>query len=183
MSNLRDVDHFICFVREVFVKNIFPLISVERQKTLSRPKNVARSIVIYTLRGGEGWRIPEDTNWKVKEAGLIWDEEWCIASGASGVLKVEDYPALRHLKPSLHLQDGCHKVSVDAEIAGSSSVTVFLWENPPASEDKTQSVSRRRAQSRIYQLQWQLSSHPFLSFQVLWHDIQTTQGPLPADGA
>jgi molybdenum cofactor sulfurtransferase len=141
MSNRGDVEHFLRFVQEVFVESKpIPAWAVEQRTAPGEPNRV-ESIRVYPLRGGRGWEVPPNTAWEIKEAGLAWDQEWCLVSQATGEsLTVDSHPRLRHLEPSLHVEDGYLKISLPEMLKKTTEseheVYISLWESPPTHPDR-----------------------------------------------
>jgi molybdenum cofactor sulfurtransferase len=145
MSNMKDVENFLCFMREVFVeKTPAPVLASETTPTTR--ENRIQSITIYPVRGAKGWQVPSQTPWEIKKSGLLWDREWCLVNKDNGeTLTVDDHPNLRLLEPSLHMEEGLLKISLPATSTGTSQnrqeISVSLWESPPARLDRLQTAT------------------------------------------
>jgi molybdenum cofactor sulfurtransferase len=139
MSNRSDVDHFLHFVREVFLE-VAPTPALGSMQDASPDHlDTIRSVTVYPVRGAKGWQVPREMPWELKEARLMWDQEWCLVSTATGeTLNAEDHPRLLLLEPSLHVKEGLLRIAFPSTDPTKSTqgVSVSLWESPPTKPDQ-----------------------------------------------
>jgi molybdenum cofactor sulfurtransferase len=141
MSNMGDVQHFVTFVRDVFVE-VSPLLTLKPIFRTEEERKI-QSIQIFPIRGAKSWLVPTGIEWEVNEGGLVWDREWCIVSRLTGEpLTMEDHPKIALLQPSLHLEEGSLQISLttalDTPNETGQKISVSLWESPPRNPDRAQ---------------------------------------------
>ena len=118
MSNLEDITTFVDFVQEFFVE--------------ARPKELpgahlngtvssfhVESLTIYPIKSCGGWRVPNDSEWDIKQEGLGWDREWCLVhQGTQKALSQKTYPKMALLRPSIDLKSDLLRIHYAADLPG-----------------------------------------------------------------
>jgi molybdenum cofactor sulfurtransferase len=135
MTTYQEIYHFLQFVSTTFVDNrhrfgdlITPGLSLE-------PPALQRvdSLRIAPIVDCAAWEIPAETAWEVRSTGLAWDREWCLVSEKTGApLTAREYPSMKRLKSSVHMQEGVLKVKAQLGWDDESELAVSLWDIPSA---------------------------------------------------
>ncbi|TKA68106.1 hypothetical protein B0A49_08711 [Cryomyces minteri] len=114
MSTSRDVDTFLCFVREFFVEEYLESPIVPPPLLAHNSDQVrfhVESLTVYPIKSCAGWKVPPGQNWEIREEGLAWDREWCLVHQGTGVaLSQKRYPRMALIRTSIDLTGGVLRV-------------------------------------------------------------------------
>ncbi|MCJ1400692.1 hypothetical protein MMC11_003900 [Xylographa trunciseda] len=132
MSTLEDVQTFLNFVKEFFVKD--GEVSQQVSMEVPSPTNFnIETLVIYPIKSCGGWRIPFDVSWVINPEGLEWDREWCIVhQGSKAALSQKRYPKMALLRPAIDIKAGVMRIRCADVLPPScpSEITVPLSMDP-----------------------------------------------------
>lgn len=129
MSNTRDVDAFIEFLRSHF-RDVAPERASHMAWNGGAGLRVA-GIMIYPLEGAGAWRVPGEVPWPVEDAGLRWDKAWFpVDLERSVVLTRETAPRLLLLSCQVDVGGGILRVtahkSLDTVTSGATHIYLPL---------------------------------------------------------
>ncbi|KAH0534054.1 hypothetical protein FGG08_007343 [Glutinoglossum americanum] len=135
MTTQHDIRTFFQFVSTIFVDDrhrggdfAVPGLGLEAPAS-----QLVESLRIAPIVGCAAWEIPEKTAWEVRSTGLAWDREWCLVCARTGApLIAREHPALKRLKPTIHLQEGVLRVRSSLYGIGEKELSVSLWDIPSA---------------------------------------------------
>ena len=134
MSNKRDVDVFIAFLRGKF-RNVLPEGGDALEWTAGMGLRV-EGLTIYPIEGAGGWRVSGNSAWPVEEAGLKWDRAWFVVDlDSKEILTREAAPRLLLLSSEVYFEDGIlrvtpHKSLGDTMSVGNRHICLPLREDP-----------------------------------------------------
>ena len=104
MSTLSDVERFLEFIDEFFVEKSPFMDSLCLPSSRSHTYLID-SLTVYPIKSCGGYRVPEDTQWRIRLEGLAWDREWCLVhQGTRTALSQKRYPRMALFKPSFHFE-------------------------------------------------------------------------------
>ena len=113
MSSIRDSQKFVAFIEEFFVEKETTPTAAKHTTVIhaaERPQDsqcgfFVESLSIYPIKSCGAYKVPSDTKWEVKEAGLAFDREWCLVhQGTGSALNQKRYPRMALLRPSIDLK-------------------------------------------------------------------------------
>lgn len=118
MSNLEDIMTFADFVQEFFVE---ARPKQPRAADLDGTKSSfsVESVTIYPIKSCRGWRVPNDSEWDIKQEGLAWDREWCLVhQGTRKALSQKIYPKMALIRPYIDLKSDLLRIHYDGFLPG-----------------------------------------------------------------
>lgn len=153
MSNMRDVETFVDFMKNNFVDSYQPLptrLPLGWPQSMSEQLSFVQSLKVFLIEGCAGWKVPITSKWEVKQHGLAWDHEWCLVRPRERyALDPRLYARMAFLRPSLHVREGVLKISTEGidlkDTAVPHELTVSLWESPPMHIEEMERGSHRAA--------------------------------------
>ena len=145
MSNKRDVETFVAFVKDFFTEQSRPAVLSPKELTNQSEFHI-ESLSIYPIKSCGAWSIPSNVAWHLRSQGLAWDREWCLVhQGTRQALSQKKYPRMALIKPSIDLEKGSLRVRYSGHLAAPipSEICVPLSEDPTVfhhSRDESPSV-------------------------------------------
>ncbi|RUP43160.1 pyridoxal phosphate-dependent transferase [Jimgerdemannia flammicorona] len=113
MSTVDDVLHWLRFLREYFVEGTDERVTAEpaeERKVVNHQEGngiVVSDLVIYPIKSCHGYSIPHGKRWNVTPRGLLYDREWMLVHGESGVaLSQRKFPRMTLIRPRVDLEAG-----------------------------------------------------------------------------
>ncbi|BDD64028.1 hypothetical protein MPDQ_005920 [Monascus purpureus] len=114
MTNMRDIDMFVDFIREFYVEKITDR-SVSTQPVISsnfQSRFYVEALCVYPIKSCAAFKVPDGKRWEVKTEGLAWDREWClIHQGTGAALSQKRYPLMALIHPFIDLDRGILKIT------------------------------------------------------------------------
>jgi molybdenum cofactor sulfurtransferase len=138
MSTMNDVNAFIAFVREFFVReeslDTTPPNICERVELLPTSRLHVESLSVYPIKSCAGFSVSPGQAWEVYPEGLAWDREWCLVhQGTGAALSQKRYPKMALIRPSIDLVEGVLRVRLAGVLKDTTTdaeITVPLSADP-----------------------------------------------------
>ncbi|KAF2832153.1 PLP-dependent transferase [Ophiobolus disseminans] len=138
MSTLKDVNLFVAFVREFFVQESVPAVTLPITNSEVEAPTQSRlhveSLSVYPIKSCAGFSVPPGAPWEVRPEGLAWDREWCLVhQGTGAALSQKRYPKMALIRPSIDLIEGVLRINLVGALRDTTTiqeVTVPLSADP-----------------------------------------------------
>lgn len=134
MSNLKDVETLINFIKEFYVDSSLPLTT--SAPTHSIPDSLSgsffvESLAVFPIKSCAAYKIPSDIPWEVGAKGLAWDREWCLVhEGTNVALSQKRFPRMALIRPEIDLRNRVLRLSFGSEPSTTRSLEVSLDSDP-----------------------------------------------------
>ncbi|KAG8533149.1 uncharacterized protein KY384_001932 [Bacidia gigantensis] len=137
MSNVRDIEIFVCFLQDFFV-DLRP-----KQEPIPRfypcfKRFFVESLTVYPIKSCGGWAVPKDSFWDIRSEGLAWDREWClIHQGTRRALSQKKHPRMALLRPQIDIENSLLRIEYydPTKALEPSAIAVPLSEDPTVYDD------------------------------------------------
>lgn len=143
MSTKADVERFLDFVQQFFVKKGIPDSQISPPPESHTTRFYVERLTIYPIKSCAGWNIPSRRAWPIHREGLAWDREWCLIRPGSGVaLSQKRYPRMALLRPCIDLDQGVLRVTYAPGSTNARSISVPLSSDPSPFADSSQITTK-----------------------------------------
>ncbi|KAJ5794508.1 Aminotransferase class V/Cysteine desulfurase [Penicillium paradoxum] len=111
MSTMSDVEIFVAFIQKLFTAGPLPPLT---PRPLSSPQNLrVHTMMVYPIKGGAAYTVPENKSWQVNSAGMQWDRQWCIVNLQTGsIVDKREAPRILFIEPEIDSENGILRISV-----------------------------------------------------------------------
>ncbi|KAF9883393.1 hypothetical protein FE257_003516 [Aspergillus nanangensis] len=112
MTNMNDINIFMAFVEEFYVKKTPNVCSLVPSFEDSRQSGFyVESLAVYPIKSCGPFKVPDGQKWEIRREGLAWDREWClIHQGTGATLNQKRYPRMTLIRPSIDLERGIMRI-------------------------------------------------------------------------
>ena len=132
MSNMKDVETFIDFMKEFFVEHEPHDMRIP-DCDLPSSEFYVESLSVYPIKSCGGWQILSGVDWDIREEGLAWDREWCLVhQGTRNALSQKKCPKMALLRPMIDFESGALRIRYHGFLPSNlpEEISVPLSEDP-----------------------------------------------------
>ncbi|KAK4862754.1 hypothetical protein LT330_002887 [Penicillium expansum] len=110
MSTMSDVEIFVGFIHNLFTTGPLPLLT---SPPLPSPQSLrVHALMVYPIKGGAAYTVPENKSWQVNSTGLQWDRQWCIVNLQTvSIVDKKQAPRLLLIEPEIDSENGVLRIS------------------------------------------------------------------------